>query len=347
LKTQYPISWTRLDKKTRNVIDEIAREVIKIKPLTSRKRNKYVFFEPYEFDRGIYIVDVIDSIQGIVNGKKNVLTSNFWAYILGTIRDVNAGDVIDTGGRVIIIRTSNNANGGSARIDYGTGTTPEYFTQNVLVSRSGSITTTITMAILNDRGRVTLSGTLPASASELGVAQIMINPDGYTFDVLLARKTGSWASGSGVNYYIEFLNPWVQGMTSLVYGLLRDADVPMTRIDGVLFVARTSGDVNAGSSYLVGSKDPFSWSPDAYAIPNAFSISTYYTDYLGSRYLRGVLYTGIINPTTDIQLTALGLYQGIFDNGGATHTVCLLAYPLSLTLYASRNNLVMLRIIVM
>jgi hypothetical protein len=338
---------TRLDKKTRNVIDEITREVIKIKPLTSRKRNKYVFFEPYEYDRGIYIVDVIDSIQGVVNGRKNVLTSNFWAYLLGVIRDTTPSDVLETGGNARSLNAVTDVNYGSARIDYGTGTTQEYFTQNALASRVGSITTTITMAILNDRGRVTLSGTLPASASELGIVQSLALATTGNSDFLLARKVGSWASGSGVNYYVEFLNPWVQGITTLFYGLFRNADVPMTRIDGTSFTARTSGDVNSGSSYLVGSRDPFSWSPNLYAIPNAFSISTYYTDYLSSRYLRGVIYTGIINPSSDIQLTALGLYQGIFDVGGATHTACLLAYPLSLTLYASRNNLVMLRILVM
>jgi hypothetical protein len=347
LRTPYQISWTRLDKKTRNVIDEIAREVIKIKPLISKKKNKYVFFEPYEYDRGIYIVDVIDSIQGVVNGRKNVLTSTFWAYFLGILRDANVSDVLDISGNSRTITTSSDPTSGVARIDYGTGTTPEYFTQNALASRVGSISTTITMTILSDRGRITLSGTLPASASELGIVQnLNISPSGST-DFLLARKVDSWSSGSGVSYYIEFLNPWVQGITTLFYGLFRNVDVPMTRIDGTSFTARTGGDVSSGPSYLVGSRDPFSWSPNLYAIPNAFSISTYYTDYLSSRYLRGVIYTGIINPTSDIQLTALGLYQGIFDNGGATHTVCLLAYPVSLTLYASRNNLVMLRILVM
>jgi len=121
----------------------------------------------------------------------------------------------------------------------------------------------------------------------------------------------------------------------------------MVRIDGTSFTARTSGDSQSGSAYLVASGDLVSWSSMLIAISNAFSLSNYYADILGTRYVRATLIHGLYSPVNDIAVNTIGLYFPVYDTTGTSQTVCILVQPLSspVTLYASRNNLIVLRII--
>jgi len=316
---------------------------VKPRPNAFNKRFEY---RVYEYDRGVYVVDV-SGVRGFVNGRGNMLLSNWWALLLGLLRNLNTGDVLDTGGAGYPLRSAGDVNAGAAVIDYGTGTTPVEFTQFRLASPAGTITPTIAVGYLTDRVRVSLSGTLPATAYELGVRQPLFDTGAYLRYTLLTRVTGSWAAGTGVVYNIDFTAPWVRAVGDMMYGIHSDINATMVRIDGASFTARTAADVNAGSIRLVASSEPVTWSPTLYSIPSPFELTNFYSDLLGTRLVRMVQLAGLISPAADTTVNTLALYQDIFDTAGIAHTVCMAALPLAtpITLYAGRNNIVIWRIV--
>jgi len=314
--------------------------------------NRRFEYEPYEYDKGIYVADVA-SIKGLVwvgrGAEEDLLVSNFWALFIGLLRNTDPADAVSTTGATYALRAYGDVNHGSAYLVYGTGTAQETFTDNALKSYTGSISTSISIAYLSDRTRVSLSGVVPATAYELGIYQSLYDTGGTIRTTMLARKVGSWSASQVANYNIDFLSPWVKQVGDLIYGILRNANVNTQRIDGTTITLRTSSDVNADSVYLVLSPTSVSWSPSLYYIPGAVTPTNYYADTLGTRYIRMTVVNGLTAPSSDTQVNTLGLYQSVYDSGGATHTVCLLVLPLSypITLYAARNNLVILRIVAM
>jgi hypothetical protein len=327
-------------------IDELSKELSELKPRLDNYRNRRGEYRVYEYDKGIYIVDA-KGVKGYVAGEEDLLVSNWWALFLGSIRKVNAGDAVATGGASYTLRSSGEVNVGVAYISYGGGTTAESFVDRSLVARAGSISASISVGYLSDRVRITLSSTIPSMSYELGIEQTLIDTAGGSRTTLLGRRTGSWSASQAVAWYIDFLSPWVRGVGDYMYGIHREADVTMVRVDGASFTARTSGDSNAGSAYLVASSDLVSWSPTLTAISNAFSLSNYYADILGTRHIRATFIHGLHSPANDIAVNTIGLYFPVFDTTGVSQTVCILVQPLSspITLYASRNNLIVLRII--
>jgi hypothetical protein len=335
-------------RRTLAFIRELSWDLLDIEPRLGNYRNKRGEHRVYEYDKNIHVIDV-EGIKGYIAGEEDLLVSNWWALFLGLIRDTDVSDVVQTDNYAVSLRTSTDVNGAGAYISYGTGTTPESFTDNTLKSRSGSISTSITIGYMSDRTRVTLSGTLTSAASELGIEQPLFRTDGNAATFLLGRRTGSWSANQAVAWYIDFLSPWVSQVGSYMYGILMDANVAITRIDGVSFTARTRTDSQSGSAYLVASSSSVTWSPSLYNIPNAFSLSNYIADVLGTRYIRATFFHGLYSPANDIQVNTIGLYFPTYDTSGSTQTVCLMVQPLSspVTLYAGRNNLIVLRIVAM
>jgi hypothetical protein len=351
--TPYPrLSNTRLSSNRQALafLSEIVEDIVYMKPRI--RMNRLYEYEPYEYDKGIYLLDVA-SIKGSVEidrgAEDDLLVSNFWAMLLGFLRDTYPSDVVDTSGNGFNLRASGDVNAATAYLVYGTSTISPTFTDNVLKSYSGSISTSISMSYLSDRTRVILSGILTGTAYELGIYQLLFDTSSNTRTCLLARMVGSWSANQVVNYNIDFLSPWVKQVGDLIYGIFRNADVNTQRIDGTTITLRSSGDANASSSYLVLSSGAVSWTPLLYYVPSAVTPTNYYFDIFSTRSIRMTVFNGLIAPSNDIQINTLGLYQLVYDSGGVTHTVCWLVLPLSssITLYAARNNLVILRIIAM
>jgi len=327
-------------------IGELSRELLRVKPRYVRVNPRTFESDVYEYDRGVYVVDV-RSVEGHVSGDEDLLTGNWWALFLGSLRNLNSGDVVDVGSGAYSLRSSGYVNPGSAYISYGTGTAPESFVDRALQARAGGISTTITIGYLSDRTRVSLSGTLPSGSSELGIEQSLYDTSVTARTILLGRRVGSFTAGQAVTWNIDFLSPWVRAVGDYMYGIHAEVNVTMVRIDGVSFTARTTGDANAGSVYLVASSDLISWDPMLYGITNAFTLTNLYADMLSSRYIRSTIIYALSSPASDISVNTIGLYFPVFDTAGSAQTVCVLVQPLAspITLYAGRNNLIVLRII--
>ena len=326
-------------------LQQLLAEVSKVKPRLDAY-NKRLEYRVYEYDRGVYVVDVA-GVQGSFNGRENMLLSNFWALLLGVLRNSATHDVIAVDGTVYALRAHLDVNAAAAVLAYGTGTKPPEFTDFNLEVAVGTVTPSIAVEYLSDRVRVRFSATLPADAREIGVRQALLDGGGATRHTLLTRVTGWWPANSTATYNIDYTAPWVRGVGDLMYGIHLNANVAMVRIDGVSFTARTSGDVNVGSVYVVASSEPVTWSPTLHNIPNPFTLTNYYADLLGTRYVRMVNIVGLITPTVDTAANTLALYQDIFDAGGASNTVCMAVQPLAspVTLYAGRSNIVIWRIV--
>jgi hypothetical protein len=329
------------------VSKELLRDITTIKPRINRY-NKRFEYEAYEYDRGIYIVDV-GGVKPRNNGDKDLLLSNFWALLIGILRDVNAGDVVDTGGTSYTIRSSGDVNAGMAYLAYGSGVDPSYFTQYSLQSRKGFLASSVDIAYLSDRTRISISGILPEDAYEIGIEQALYDTGIFIKTTLLARTTGSFSRGKAVVYNIDFLYPWVRQIGDLLFGTMIEKNVIMIDVNGVVFLSRTGADPNAGSVYLALSSSSVSWSPSLYNIPSPLTPSSFYYDNFGSRSLRMTYVHGMMSPSTDIAVNTIALYQPIFRSDGSTTTSCHLVIPLSspATFYGNKNNLIVLRIITM
>jgi hypothetical protein len=329
------------------VVSQVLKDLSSIKPRVDRfnKRFEYSF---YEYDKGIYVVDV-KGVKGSVDGRENILVSNFWALLIGILRNANAGDTVSTGGVSYTLASSADANADVAYLVYGSGTTPEAFTQIGLASRVGSISTTISISYLSDRTRIILSGTLPADAYEIGIEQNFYETGGPAKITLLARKVGFWSKGSSINYFIDYSYPWVRQIGDLMYGFHRNASTSVIRVDGSTFTARTSADFNVDSAYIVLSPSPVTWSPSLYNVPSPLTPTDYSHHKLDTRIIRAVHFNAVYTPTSDTTINTIALYQPIYDTAGGSNTVCLLVIPLSspATAYANRNNIFIIRIFAM
>jgi hypothetical protein len=329
------------------VSKELLRDITSVKPRINRynKRFEYSF---YEYDKGVYIVDV-GGVKLRSDGDKDLLLSNFWALLIGILRDAYVGDVVDIGGGSYALRSAGEVNAGIAYLAYGSGVDPSYFTQYSLQSRKGFLASSVDIAYLSDRTRISVSGILPEDAYEIGVEQSLYDSGGFVRTTLLARTTGSFSRGNAVVYNIDFLYPWVRQIADLLFGTMIDKNVIMVDVNGVVFLSRTGADPNAGSVYLVLSSSSVSWSPSLYNIPSPITPSLFYYDNFGSRSLRMTYIHGMMSPSSDIAVNTVALYQPIFRSDGTSMTVCHLIIPLSspVTFYGNKNNLIVLRIIAM
>jgi len=324
---------------------EIAREIIHDIAIPRRP------LDSYEYDKYIHIVDIPlkDTIIGHIDGKRNILVFNFWALMFGLLMNRSVDGLVDTGGEGYTVRSSGDTQFGSAYLVYGTGTTPEVFTQNALVAYSGSISTSRTFGQLSDRNRITLSGVVPADSQEIGVYQPLYDPNSIYHTTMLARKQMSISANKTVNYYIDFLMPWGYNWALLMYGILSEANVSgAIDVNNASYTLRSSGDVNAGPARIRVSKTAYSWSPSLTNISYDLELSTYW--WLAN--YRSVVYlflVGLATPSSDLSVNTIALIQSLFDTAVTAHDTYVLILPLSspITLYAGRANLIFLRFVAM
>jgi len=329
-----------------SLVHELVREILNDVQLPKKP------LDAYEFDKTIHLVDIplYRTVIGHINGRRNVLTFNFWALMFGILGDFNAGGAVNTGGASYTLRTSGRVDYGAASLVYGSDSTPEAQNQYKLGSYVGSISTSISLGALSDRNRITLSGVVPGNAYELGIYQQFYEYSGsYAYTTMLARKAMFVPANSSVNWYIDFLYPWIQNMAVLMYGLLRYADVSGAVDDaGNSYVVRTSGDVNAGAVRLRLSSSQYSWSPTLTRIRSDLEATLYLT-YANYQSVVHLFMTGIVIPSSDLTVNTIALVQPLYDSSGSTRYTYLAVIPLSspITFYGGRANTVVIRLMAM
>jgi len=319
----------------------ISRERINyIEYLIRKNKLQYKLLEPIQLSKGVYVINVPVNkmIQGIVNGRKNMLVYNFWGLVFGLLaKQVNP--------QMFVSGHTVNAVGGPAYLEYGTGTSQTTFGMNGLQSASGSISTQLTIATLSDRTRISAVGVLPASAYEIGLFENMSFPAwGSSYPVMFGRVTGTFNANTTITYYVDFLNPWTQNMAQLVFSFFTSTSSSSANVN-VVDVTGTKQSV-AWNSYnnpavLIGSQNTYTWSPTIYSVSQDVTFSTNHNFQFNQNYVVDYI-LGTYQPSSQISIQTLALIQ---EYGG--YNLLLLVLPLSspITLVPNQQNFVYLRLV--
>jgi len=307
-------------------------EIAKIEYILSRMKNQYRPLESIQLARGVYVINVpvTRAVQGIVNGKKNMLVYNFWELTFGLIAGSNPVSIFGA------YKMTD-----SAYLKYGAGTQQTTFGMNGLQGGSGSISTQLTIATMSDRTRISAVGVLPSSAYEIGLIQdwTFIDPP-YNGSVMYGRVTGTFNANTTITYYVDFLNPWTQNIAQLVFSFFTNGgSVNVVDVTGTTDSV-TYGSAK-GSATLIGSQSSYTWSPKIYNVSQDVAFSTYHNFQYTTSYVVDYI-LGTYQPSSQITIQNLSLIQNY--NG---YDLLLLVLPLSspITLVANQQNYVYLRLV--
>ncbi len=294
-----------------------------------------------------HIVDLYldKTVEGRVNGTKNVITRAYWVLMLTAL----AHSCLITRNRDGIDRWvcgERDINAGAAYLQIGTGTAPESFSQYNLATPGPTISTSIAFGTGTDRNRVSLTGAAPAAFNELGVFQPLFY-DSTTPHYLFARKAISGSTGQAINYSFDFFDPWSYNTALMMFGVFRDANVDgAVDIGGTVFTLRTAGDFTESAARLVISETAESWTPTKTSITNPIELTTYYA-ILSAENIVYLILTGVIAPATSLTVRTIGLVQKLYGTDNIARNCLMLLQPLAtpITFEANRTNMVQLRLI--
>ncbi len=290
-------------------------------------------------------IDLNKTVEGRINGVKNVLTRQFWAYLLAYPASA-CTDIKSTAPYVNKLCGYEDENWSTAYLVYGIGTTPESFSDYVLAGGLGSIATSISLGTSADRNRINLTGSAPANFSEIGFEQTL-DTYPYRSNYLLGRKLISGTAGQAINYSIDLLSPWGYNFALMTYGLLRNINVDgAADINGNLFTLRTGVAFIGGAARIVVSETTNVWTPSVTNIASPIEFTTYHVlaSYDNIVYL---ITTGILVPPAPITAKSVGLVQKLYATDGVTRECLIMLQPLPtpVTLEANRTNMIQLRFI--
>lgn len=281
----------------------------------------------------IILVDLRGTIYGLLNNrKKNLLVYSFWSLLLGSLADATPSAVAITGGSYTL-RANSNPNASSAYVVFGTGTEPPDFSQHSLSSRTTSYegsTIPPTTILESDKrrirfGRVTLGG-----ISEVGLYQTLIDTTPGSRDTMLGRTLLS-VPGSGFNVYYDVIlrAPFLDNFLYYLYGILTDSNQTLVDTAGTSFIARTSGEFNAGGLYLIigASNSPFVFG--AYNLTDPLALASIGSLFFTTRISIMYIVSGAVRLPASMSVGEVGFAQSIYNTGGGQHGVLLGRIPLA------------------
>jgi len=297
--------------------------------------------------REIIEVETGLGIRGDINGERNMILANMYIMLIGLLLDVDTpATAVDTGGVSRTLKTSWDINYGGYYLCYGTGTAPESLLDYTLTGLT-CVGPTKTYTEADREAYIIAAHTPGADYREVSIAQnLVISPTEYS-RFILTRKVMNISAGREVRARIVVGRFWVRNYWRLLYGVLNDTTVTVTKINGASVTLRSSLEVTAGPVRLIYTDQPVAWSPDLYSLPGAVELPTErYT--IWDRRLPMLSLIGRITPPEPKTITALGLVQSLYDTGGTTHDVLLAVYPLptSVTLEANRAYSILWRLTV-
>jgi hypothetical protein len=283
----------------------------------------------------ICAVDLRRAIEGYVNGRRNLLLSNFFSLFHGVLCDANL-TCVNYGGGSYALRAYNDPNRGSAYLIFGTGTTAPAFTDYKLVSRDSSLegsALTPSAYISADLGRIRFGRGAAGTVYEEALYQPTYDTGGYGQDAIWARCVfaDGVPAGKTILHDIVLKAPFVQNLTYMFLGVLTDANRAETvDINGAAYTVRSAGDVNAGAAnrLFVGEGTAgLDHTVKTPTNPVELESSVVFTWSYGSYYRMAV--TGAKKLAAAKTISEVCLVQNLFDTGGNVRPTMLARWPVS------------------
>jgi len=287
--------------------------------------------EIYEKDI-VIIVRADKTIEGRVNGKKNVLVWSFWQLLNGSLADRDVS-VVRTDGPINTTTTSNDPNRGSAYVTFGTNTVPEAYDQNALGSRSTALEgAVISPGVIAESGqyRIRFGRVSAGTVYEVGLYQALFFPALGTFDVMYGRVVYSGGIPSGKNVYYDILvkPPFLTNLVYYLFGILTETNQSLVDRSGATFTARTAGDAQSGAIYMRVGTGTGAFDFGSYELTNPLDCVSATNFYWGDRTYSFLQASGAIRFTSAYTVAEVGVYQNIYDTGGAIHPTLLMRFVL-------------------
>lgn len=297
-------------------------------------------------DSYVHEINIKPALSGYVNNFKNLILYNYYHTLFNLMTDTSTS-LINIFGSTITASTNSDANYSTIGIVYGTGASPPAFGNYSLTSMTSRALSTSSISCTQQECILNFVHTPSSSYSEIGLIQRFGTSSTSSSDILLTRTVMNIQANKQVIYRLRYGYPFTESFARIMYGFHMDQGINTIRVDGNTFTARTSGDLNNGSVYIVASQDAVEYSTSLYYIPNAFTIPTSNTLSSSTGVFTSIISTGSISPQDDITVRTIGLYQNIFDTGGGTHTVCVAVIPLAtpITFRKGVNNCILLRLL--
>jgi hypothetical protein len=282
----------------------------------------------------ICALNVNKYIKGLADGHKNLLVSNFFSLLFGTINETNL-PFTTFDARFETLRSASDVNGGCAYLTFGTGTGGTGFSSYALASRSSALeggTGSPNLIISSSEGRLRFVRATAGTVYEVGLYQTVFNVYGSACTVMWARTVPSdpIPANKTVYYDIVFKPPFTCNMSRIMYALLTDANVDNgVDITNSSFAFRAN-DINAGVSRRIFLGTNTAGLDHTIAVPtNPYELDNQYifTYSYGSYYNHAVLGTKKLD--VDITIGEVFLVGPYYDSSNSTRNVGIVRFPVS------------------
>jgi hypothetical protein len=269
---------------------------------------------------------------------KNLLVSNFFSLLFGTINKVNMV-YMDTYGLIGsdsgTLRTSGDVNYGSAYLAFGTGTGETGFSSYILQNRNTALEGAVaspSLIISQSEGRSRLARATAGTVYEVGIYQGVYRQDGGTRTAMWGRVVPSSPIPTGytVLYDIIFKPPFTHNMTRIIHALLTESAVDGgVDIAGATF-AFNANTVSGGATRRLFLGTNTSGLDHTIVVPtNPYEIDNWYAfgySY-GSYYNHFVV--GAKKLDVDIDIAELFLVGPFQDSAGGVRNCAIVRWPIS------------------
>jgi len=297
---------------------------------------------PRQVYKRTWLIDILPSFKGYVNGKPNKLLYNFYALV-ATFLHRSGKPVRKLGGDV----TDLDYNGTwISKLVAGQDTEPPSFNDYTLVSYAWKEFNVRTFEILSDRMRI--NGQWVSDGNYKSIAWHR-NPEIIVNKVLITIE-----SGQTVTMRINIFEPWTKNMGYLLGGLLTNQDLL-----GTVDIGGNTHDIRAGtediplvataSRIVIGTGvNPFSF--DDYYLESMTELPTSHGFLYPSDYSYALAYwVSSYVPPTEMTISEIGLVQSLYSTDGNTYDALMCRIVLSepITLVPNKTNFIMIRLLAM
>jgi hypothetical protein len=269
---------------------------------------------------------------------KNLLVSNFFSLLFGTINDANMafqeiGGAINPGGYPL--RSVGDVNYGSAYLAFGTGTGATGFSSYALQSRSTSLegaTASPSIYISSSEGRSRLARATAGTVYEVGIYQGVYDAGGNIRTAMWGRVVPSSPIPTGciAFYDVIFKPPFTHNMTRIIHALLTESAV-----DGGVDISNAGfafrgNDISAGVSRRLFLGTNTAGLDHTIAVPtNPYEIDNWYTlSYSYGSYYNHLV-VGAKKLDVDINIAEVFLVGPFYDSTGSIRNCAIVRWPIS------------------